>query len=1121
MTTPTGPVVATASVAITPSTAAFNQQLQAGLQRAREAVSDAADAMGDSIANQITSGAARARLALEAMTAGLNDRLNVTVSVSKSIVGGLESIGSTATKAGAGIGALGLALGNVAFTLGAALGAASELSGILIGLPAVVGSAALVMGSFKVATEGVGEALGAALSGDAEAFVAAMAELTPTAQKTVQSVANLRVRINELKDATQEAFFKPLVTSFGTFAQQAVGLAETALPRIATELGKISGEFLNVASSGTFFAGLRTLVDQTVSGLQRWQGVMGNVANALGSLFQVGAQFAGDMIAGVGALVNQFATWINVASQTGELEARLQAALDAFAQLGRIVGNLADIFGAFWFAAQDAGASFLGILERLTEQFATFLNSDAGIESLTALMDAGATAAALLGDAIGGLLPVVGELIMAFSGALVTALQNLKPGLDALIEGFAFFAQDAAGGIVQAITLLGNGFSTLMSAIAPLLPILGEIVGMLAEHFAVTINIIISVIADFLTALQPILPQIQSIIQSGLAVFTDALVALADAIMPLLPAIIQLGTTLLQLLVTAFTTVVRVIEPFLPMLTELAQRVLTLAAEHFMNLVEAIEPLIPVIIELISKGLDVLASVMPVVVDTFKPLLPIIADVAKQFISALAPVLPVVVEGFKQIFAALKPVLPQLVELSGDLLVGAAQLFTALVKAVLPLVPPLIEIGSEILSVLVPAFNQLLQAILPVLPVLSELAVQVLRDAFLPVIQAILPVLPIFIDAFVKLLPSLVDLLPPLVQIAVALAPIIVLMSELAAVILQIVIPPILLFMVTLNELRAITLTLLAIAIDALAVAFKIAWDAIVTAVQIAWTILKGIFDTIISLLQGDFSEAWRRFQRVIEDVWNEISGFVSRTIATILQNLKDWGVDLYNAAFGALASIAGVFSEKFAGLVTTVQEKLLDIISSLSSLPGAVGLLFLDAGKWLYDSGKAVIQGFIDGIVDMAQNLYNKLQEIVNKAKELWDGATGWITGSPSRWMTQRGRWVVQGFAEGLESEQSVAVDATQALVDATKRPIETSFNASVPNIGGMLGTAPLVPSGVMASSANGGLTIAFGEGAVVVSFEGVVPSEADALKTGQAVGRGILDIIAERDARLAVRVL
>lgn len=1119
MTTPTGPVVASASVAITPSTTTFNPQLQASLQRAMNAVSDAADRMGDDIARGITSGVVRARLALSTLTDGLNERFRVTVSVIGQVNNSFLSIGQTATKAGAAIGAMGLAAGNLAFTLGSLLSVASELSGIMVALPAVIGSAALVMGTLKIATQGFGEALSAALTGDLEEIFATFSKLSPAARTAAISILELRSRIDTLKKSVQENFFQPIAVQFGQFARQATAVAESGLPRIATELGKISGEFLKVANAGSFFPGLRTLIDQTVSGLQRWQGVTGTVANALGDLFRVGAQFSGDLIAGIGGLVQQTAEWISTAARTGELQARLQSALDAFAQLGRIIGNVGEIFGAFWFAAQEAGANFLGVLEQLTEQFATFINSDAGIDSLTALMDAGATAAAILGDAVGALLPIVGNLVLTLSSGLGNALQTVKPGLDALIAGFSGFAQESARGVATALGMLAAGFSDMMVALAPLLPVLGEIVALLAEHFAATLNIVVSVITDFLDALKPFLPQIKSIIESGLEAFTGALIALADAIMPILPLLITLAVDVLRTLADLFVQVVNAVKPFLPILVELAGKVLTFLVERFTGLIEAIGPLIPVIIELVSKGFQTMAEVLPTVVDAMRPLLPIIIDVAKQVGSALAPVLPVLINSFKEIFKALVPVLPQLAELAGSVLVTAAQLFTALVEAVAPLLPPLVEIGVKILQTLIPAFLSLLQAIIPILPTLSDLAVRVLKEGLLPVLDALLPIIPTLTDALIKLLPSFVDLIPPMVEITIALAPIIVALANLANLILQVVLPPVVLFMTVLNEMRAITLTLLAAEIDAVALTFKIAWDAIVATVQIAWAILKGIFDVMISLLQGDFSEAWRRLQRLVGEVWDIIKGFVSEALSKIRDYIVEWGPKLYNAAFDALKAVANVFSEKFGEFVTTAQNKITEVAKKFEDIPAAVNNIFMSAGSWLYDTGKDIIQGFINGIVDKAQALYDTLQGVVNKAKELWEGATGWITGSPSRWMETRGQWVVQGFANGLESEQSVAVDATQALLNATKQPFQNAMTVPVPNIAGMMSTA--VPAGTSKTANTAGMSIVFGNGAVAVSFEGVVPSEADALRTGYAVGNGILDAMARRDARLAIRVM
>lgn len=1122
MTTPTGPIVGVASVAITPSTTAFNQQLQAGLQNARRAISDAADDMGDAISREITRGVAEARLALASLGQGLNERLRVTVEVSKDVTTGLLGIGATATKVGAGIGALGIAVGSTAAALGGLLAVASEVSGVLIALPAVVGSAALVMGTFKIAIQGVGDAIGAGLSGDTAKFAEALKELAPAAQTFARNLSALRPQIEALKDAVQQNFFAQFTSSFDAFSKQAVQVGGQAMPRIATELGKIGDEFFKTAStSSTFFDGVRALVDQTVGGLQRWRGVTGELATALGNLFKVGSELAGDMIGGVGQLVGRFSEWVNVASQTGELQARLQNALDTIAQLGRVIGNVGDIFGAVWAAAGSAGVGFLDVLERITDQFATFLNSDFGQTALESLMTTAGEAMSILGEIIAGLLPALGHLMIVLGEGLTGALRAIQPALGPLIEGLKLFAGTAGAGVATALQTLGGSIATLMTALAPLLPVIGEIVGILAQSFVGVLDVVIRILADFFTALQPFMPAIKTLIENGLAAFVDALRTLAGAITPLLPVLIQLGLNVLQTLADVFIVLMNAVKPFLPVLTQLATQVLTMVAEHFMHLFQAIQPLAPVIIELISKGLEVLAGILPTVVSTFKPLLPIVVDVAKAVAKSLAPVLPAVADAFKEIFKQLGPVLPQLAELGGQLLVTAAQLFTKLVQAVVPLLPPLLEIGTEILKTMIPAINDLLQAIIPLLPVISDLALQLLRDALLPIVQALLPFIPMLVDAFTQLLPPLVDLLIPLTDIVIQLTPLIVLFTQLTNVILQVVMPAVVLFITVVNELRAIALTLLGAAIDALKVTVEIAFKAIVAAIEIAWIIIKGIFDTIISVLQGDFGEAWNRLERLVKDVWNRLKEFILSAIGDIVGYLVEWGSKLWNAAKNAFQRIWDALDEVFGGLLGSFAGKLVDLVKWLGTFKGAIGLFFMDAGKWLYDVGKAVIQGFINGLTDAAEFLYDKLQGIIDKAKGLWDKATGWAFGSPSKWTTQRGEWVVEGFADGLEAKQSLAVDATRQLIDATKRPFETSLLAPTPNIAGTLGATALAAPGVTAGGSTQLTSVTFGQGAVVVSFEGVVPSEADALMTGRTVGRGILDVLAERDARLAVRVL
>jgi hypothetical protein len=51
------------------------------------------------------------------------------------------------------------------------------------------------------------------------------------------------------------------------------------------------------------------------------------------------------------------------------------------------------------------------------------------------------------------------------------------------------------------------------------------------------------------------------------------------------------------------------------------------------------------------------------------------------------------------------------------------------------------------------------------------------------------------------------------------------------------------------------------------------------------------------------------------------------------------------------------------------------------------------------------------------------------------------------------------------------------------------------------------------------GGGGVSFGRGAVMVTFAGVVPTEAEARRTGAAVGDGIAATLTRRDIRTTVR--
>lgn len=135
-----------------------------------------------------------------------------------------------------------------------------------------------------------------------------------------------------------------------------------------------------------------------------------------------------------------------------------------------------------------------------------------------------------------------------------------------------------------------------------------------------------------------------------------------------------------------------------------------------------------------------------------------------------------------------------------------------------------------------------------------------------------------------------------------------------------------------------------------------------------------------------------------------------------------------------------------------------------------------------LFDAGKALVRGFINGIKAMARPLEEAGGFIVNTIKRFLPGSPadeGPFSGSG--YTLYRGQRMVQDLIKGIRMESPELRDASMDAVS----------------------------------------NITFGKGAIQVGFEGVVPTQSQAERTGSAVGNGITAILAPQRTRLAVRTL
>lgn len=216
--------------------------------------------------------------------------------------------------------------------------------------------------------------------------------------------------------------------------------------------------------------------------------------------------------------------------------------------------------------------------------------------------------------------------------------------------------------------------------------------------------------------------------------------------------------------------------------------------------------------------------------------------------------------------------------------------------------------------------------------------------------------------------------------------------------------------------------------------------------------------------------------------------------LAAAFERITTWIAEFAHWVIGLFADDApprrGI--ENFGHAVGEMAEKvgmyIGQAIDFIKGIPGKVTAALGNIGSLLFNAGKNLINGFLNGI---------------KAAVPAVEGFLGWVTDKLTSWkgpedkdkklLVPAGRAVMQGFGAGLALG---ATDIRTMLGDYTDG----------------LGTL-----GVNSTSN----TYVFGANSIRVGFNGALPTMDQATSTGGAVGTGIVNQLAARNTRLAVRTL
>ncbi|MHB9054256.1 MAG: phage tail tape measure protein [Thermoleophilia bacterium] len=157
-------------------------------------------------------------------------------------------------------------------------------------------------------------------------------------------------------------------------------------------------------------------------------------------------------------------------------------------------------------------------------------------------------------------------------------------------------------------------------------------------------------------------------------------------------------------------------------------------------------------------------------------------------------------------------------------------------------------------------------------------------------------------------------------------------------------------------------------------------------AVTEVWTVVIGyigvVYGFFLMLATGViqmFQNLYNNWSAIWSAMWSFLVGIVTAMVSSVSANFGELVAFVSGAASGAYSAVAGAFNDMIGAVAGAIGT----LISTVAGLPGQILGALGDTGTMLYDAGKRIIQGLIDGIGSMAGAVGDKIGEIAASIRD------------------------------------------------------------------------------------------------------------------------------------------
>lgn len=179
-------------------------------------------------------------------------------------------------------------------------------------------------------------------------------------------------------------------------------------------------------------------------------------------------------------------------------------------------------------------------------------------------------------------------------------------------------------------------------------------------------------------------------------------------------------------------------------------------------------------------------------------------------------------------------------------------------------------------------------------------------------------------------------------------------------------------------------------------------WDAIRQSVENAIRLVQNIIKTVLAVINGDWGAAWEGIKGILSAVWDQIKNIVS-TAFDVLKSIFGGAVSTLQEMWGgAWEDIKSTLSAAWDSIKSGVADGIVALLSFFGKLPGQIVGALGDVASILFNKGKEIVQGMINGIKSMAGSVASAVASAIPGG--------GVIKGALSK---------IPGFAKGVTNFQ------------------------------------------------------------------------------------------------------